>query len=95
MRVRGLLPAEKAVKLFDVRLAMFDLVQKRHIVRIRQMMQQSCRRWDDFCNRQSMKVQTVNLSGGPLIYFQAVPAWLTKIPGTEETSTSIKTTGNY
>ena len=28
MRVRGSLPAEKAVELIDVRLAMFDLVQK-------------------------------------------------------------------
>ena len=32
VRVRGSLPAEKAVELFDERLAMFDLIRKQHIV---------------------------------------------------------------
>ena len=76
IRVRGSLPAEKAVEFFDVRLAMFDLIQK--MGRLLEVEPQ-------ICNHQSMKVQTVNLrGGGSLIHFQAVPTWLTKNPGTEE-----------
>ena len=63
------------VELFDERLAMFDLIQK--MGRLLEVKPQ-------ICNHQSMKVQTVNLRGEPLIHFLTVPAWLTKTTGTEE-----------